>query len=171
LINGAAGGVGTFALQIAKLFGAKVTGVCSTPKVDMVRSLGADRVIDYTQDDFTRDEERYDLFLDCVGNRSLSESRRVLNPKGILVMAGAPAELSLLPRVIGALVWSWFGTPKMLFFIAQMNQKDLTTIGEFMAAGKVRLVIDRRYGLSEVSDALRYAEKAHARAKVIIKVV
>jgi NADPH:quinone reductase-like Zn-dependent oxidoreductase len=170
LINGAAGGVGTFALQLAKLFGAEVTGVCSTANVEMVRSLGADRVVDYTQNDFTRSGERYDLFLDCVGNRSLSACRGVLNLKGILVMVGAPAALGLLPRLAGALVWSWFGTKRMVFFIARMNPKDLTTVGELIATGKVTPVIDRRYELSKGSDAFRYMEKGHARGKVVINV-
>jgi len=170
LINGAAGGVGTFALQMAKLFGAEVTGVCSTANVEMVRSLGADRVVDYTQNDFTRSGERYDLFLDCVGNRSLSACRGVLNLKGILVMVGAPAALGLLPRLAGALVWSWFGTKRMVFFIARMNPKDLTTVGELIATGKVTPVIDRRYELSKGSDAFRYMEKGHARGKVVINV-
>jgi len=170
LINGAAGGVGTFALQMAKLFGAEVTGVCSTANVEMVRSLGADRVVDYTQNDFTRSGERYDLFLDCVGNRSLSACRGVLNLKGILVMVGAPAALGLLPHLAGALVWSWFGTKRMVFFIARMNPKDLTTVGELIATGKVTPVIDRRYELSKGSDAFRYMEKGHARGKVVINV-
>jgi NADPH:quinone reductase-like Zn-dependent oxidoreductase len=170
LINGAAGGVGTFALQMAKLFGAEVTGVCSTANVEMVRSLGADRVVDYTQNDFTRSGERYDLFLDCVGNRSLSACRGVLNLKGILVMVGAPAALGLLPRLAGALVWSWFGTKRMVFFIARMNPKYLTTVGELIATGKVTPVIDRRYELSKGSDAFRYMEKGHARGKVVINV-
>ena len=171
LINGAAGGVGTFAVQLARLFGTNVTGVCSTSNVDMVRSIGADRVIDYTKNEFTQSGERYDLFLDCVGNHSLSACRRVLNPKGILVMVGAPDDgrvLGLITRLIGALVWSWFGAKKMVFFIARMNKEDLITMGEFIAAGKVTPVIDRRYRLGEVSEAFRYMEKGHARGKVII---
>jgi NADPH:quinone reductase-like Zn-dependent oxidoreductase len=126
LINGAAGGVGTFAVQIAKLFGANVTGVCGAANLDLVRSLGADQVIDYTQADFTKRTERYDLFLDCVGNRSLSACRRVLNPKGILVMIGAPDDgraMRLLARLIGAFAWSWLGTKKMVFFIARMESQ------------------------------------------------
>src|SRR5215470_13562943 len=152
LINGAAGGVGTFAVQIAKLFGASVTGVCSTTNVEMVRSIGADRVIDYTQNDFTQSEERYDILLDCVGNHSLSACRRILNPNGILVMVGAADDdgvIHMVSRIIGALVGSWFGTRKMTFFIARMNEKDLTTVAEFMSAGQLTPVIDRRYRLSE----------------------
>lgn len=169
LINGAAGGVGTFAVQMAKLFGAHVTGVCSTGNVEMVRSIGADGVIDYTQNDFTQSGDRYDVFLDCVGNHSLSACRRVLNPKGRLVLIGAPDRAAaIVTRTIGALVWSRFGTKKMVFFIARINKKDLTTVGEFMAAGKVRPVIDKRYRLSEVSEAFQYVEKGHLRGKVVI---
>ena len=171
LINGAAGGVGTFAVQMAKLFGAHVTGVCSTGNVDLVRSIGADRVIDYTQTDFTKGVEHYDLVLDCIGNHSLSACRQVLNPKGILVMVGAPDDgqaMGLIARMIGALVWSRFGTKKMIFFIARMNKEDLTTVGQFIAAGKVAPVIDKRYSLSEASEAFRYMEKGHARGKVLI---
>jgi NADPH:quinone reductase-like Zn-dependent oxidoreductase len=171
LINGAAGDVGTFAVQIAKLFGAHVTGVCSTPNIDMVRSIGADRVIDYSRDDFTRSGERYDIILDCVGSPSLSACRRVLNPKGILVLVGAPDRATgILARTTGALVWSRLGSKKMIFFIARMNKEDLTAVGEFMATGKVTPVIDRRYRLSEASEAFRYVEKGHARGKVVILV-
>jgi NADPH:quinone reductase-like Zn-dependent oxidoreductase len=169
LINGAAGGVGTFAVQMARLFGAHVTGVCSTGNIDMIRSMGADRVIDYTQADFTQSGERYDIILDCIGNRSLSACRRVLNSKGIIVLVGAPDRATgIVARVIGALVWSLFGTKKMVFFIARINKEDLTTVGEFMAAGKVRPVIYKRYRLSEASEAFRYVEKGHARGKVVI---
>ena len=171
LINGAAGGVGTFAVQIAKLFGAIVTGVCSTTNVEMVRSIGADRVIDYTQNDFTKSEEGYDILLDCVGNHSLSACRRILNPNGILVMVGAPDDdgvIHMVSRIIGALVGSWFGTRKMTFFIARMTEKDLTTVAEFMSAGQLTPVIDRRYRLSDASEAFRYMERGHARGKVVI---
>ena len=169
LINGAAGGVGTFAVQIARLFGAHVTGVCSTGNVEMVRSIGADRVIDYTQNDFTKSGERYDIVLDCVGNHSLSACRRLLNPQGRLVMVGAPDRATgIVARVIGALAWSRLGTKKMVFFIARVNKDDLNTLGEFMASGKVRPVIDKRYRLSEASEAFRYMEKGHARGKVLI---
>jgi NADPH:quinone reductase-like Zn-dependent oxidoreductase len=135
LINGAAGGVGTFAVQIAKLFGAHVTGVCGTGNINLVRTIGADRVIDYTQNDFTQSAERYDILLDCVGNRSLSACRRVLKSKGILVLVGAPDRATaIVARVIGALVWSRFSAKKMVFFIARVNKEDLTTLGEFMTA-------------------------------------
>jgi NADPH:quinone reductase-like Zn-dependent oxidoreductase len=171
LINGAAGGVGTFAVQIAKSFGTNVTGVCSTKNVDLVRSIGADRVIDYTQENFTKSGEFYDLFLDCVGNHSLSACRSVLNPKGILVLVGAPSDApltSLATRVIGAFVLSRFLSRKMVFFIARINTEDLTIVQEFMATGKVIPVIDRCYKLSEAIDAFSYAEKGHARGKVVI---
>jgi NADPH:quinone reductase-like Zn-dependent oxidoreductase len=171
LINGAGGGVGTFAVQIAKSFGANVTGVCSTSNVDMVRSIGADQVIDYTQQDLTKSGYRYDIVLDCVGNHSFSEWRRVLNPKGILVGVGAPADAPLsrlLAGLIGALVRSLFVSQKIAIFIARVNQQDLTTVRELMAAGKVTPVIDKRYRLSEAREAFRYMETEHARGKVII---
>jgi NADPH:quinone reductase-like Zn-dependent oxidoreductase len=171
LINGAAGGVGTFAVQLARSFGANVTGVCSTRNADTVRSIGADRVIDYTKENFTKSGERYDLVLDCVGNHSLSACRRVLNPKGILVMVGAPNDIpvtSLLARLISAFLLSMFGSRKMRFFIAKVNQKDLTTLGEFMGAGKVTPVIDTRYRFSEVREAFQYAAEGHTRGKLII---
>jgi NADPH:quinone reductase-like Zn-dependent oxidoreductase len=171
LINGAAGGVGTFAVQIAKSFGTDVTGVCRTRNVDMVRSIGANRVIDYTQEDFTKGEQRYDLLFDNVGNHSLSACRRVLNPKGILVMVGAPNDvrvIDLLARLIGALVLSWFVSQKLVIFLARSNTEDLTIVGQLMATGKVTSVIDRRFSLSEVPEALRYLEEGHARGKVAI---
>jgi len=171
LINGAAGGVGTFAVQIAKSFGANVTGVCSASNVDMVRSIGADQVIDYTQQDLTKSGPRYDIVLDCVGNHSFAEWRRVLNPKGILVGVGAPADVPLsrlLAGLIGALVRSLFVSQKIAIFIARVNQRDLTTVGELMAAGKVTPVIDKRYRLSEAREAFRYMETGHARGKVVI---
>ncbi|HEY3938335.1 MAG TPA: NAD(P)-dependent alcohol dehydrogenase [Bryobacteraceae bacterium] len=173
LIHGAAGGVGTFAVQIAKSFGARVTGVCSTRNMALVQSIGADRVIDYTQEDFTRSEQRYDLLLDCVGNRSLSACRRVLNPKGILVMVGAPnnAPLTgLLARLIGALLLSPFVTRKMIFFIAKVTKEDLTVVRDLMATGKVTPVIDRCYTLHETPDAFEYMEGGRPRGKVIITV-
>jgi NADPH:quinone reductase-like Zn-dependent oxidoreductase len=169
LINGAAGGIGTFAVQIAKSFGANVTGVCSTKNVELVRSLGADRIIDYTCDDFTQQSERYDLLLDNVGNRTLPEMRRVLSPNGKCVMAGAPKELNaVLTRVLKAFAWSPFIGQKFTFFIAKMNRNDLTTLCELIQAGKLTSQIDRRYPLDETAAALAYAEQGHARAKVLI---
>ena len=143
LINGAAGGVGTFAVQIAKSFGAEVTGVCSTRNMDMVRSIGADLVIDYTREDFTRSGQRYDLLYDCVGNHSLSASRRVLNPEGRYVAVGGPTG-------------RW------------MSREDLTILHDLMKAGKVTPVIDRIYTLTEVPEAIRHLEAGHARGKVVI---
>jgi NADPH:quinone reductase-like Zn-dependent oxidoreductase len=171
LINGAAGGVGTFAVQIAKSFGAKVTGVCSTKNVELVRSLGADRVIDYTQQDFTQDRERYDVLLDNVGNRTLSAMRRVLNPKGKCVMAGAPKELwAVLSRLVKGFAWSPFLRQEFRFFIAKMNRDDLTTLGGMIKAGNVTPVIDRRYPLAETAQAIAYVAEGHARGKVVITV-
>jgi NADPH:quinone reductase-like Zn-dependent oxidoreductase len=173
LINGAAGGVGTFAVQIAKWFGANVTGVCSTRNIDMVRSIGADRVIDYTHEDFTTSSQCYDLVFDCVGNHSLSACRRVLKPTGRLVMIGAPGGVSLtylLARLLGALLLSSFQSEKMVFFIAKINEEDLTTLRDLMANRKVTPVIDRTYRLSEAAEAFRYMEEGHARGKVVITV-
>ncbi len=170
-INGAAGGVGTFTVQIAKSFGAEITGVCSTRNVDMVRSLGADHVIDYTREDFTKTERRYDVLFDNVGNHSLPSCRRLLNPGGTYIMVGAPGNVrlsGLLARLIGMFVLSWFSRKKMAFVLAKINKEDLTTLGEWIAAGKVTPVIDRRYGLREVPDAFRYLEQGHARGKVVI---
>ena len=173
LINGAAGGVGTFAVQIARSFGAEVTGVCSTKNLEMVRSIGADHVIDYTQENFTKRGERYDMIFDCVENHSLSARRRILNPNGVCVMVGAPHDrgwIIFLARLIKAPVVSRFSSQKIVMFIARSNTKDLATIGELMATGRVRAVIDRSYALSEAADALRYLEKWHARGKVIVTV-
>jgi NADPH:quinone reductase-like Zn-dependent oxidoreductase len=171
LINGASGGVGTFAVQIAKFFGAEVTGTCSTRSVDLVRSIGANHVIDYTQEDFTRGGQRYNLILDCVGNHSLSASRRVLSPGGICVMVGERSGrgmISVLGRLIAAIVLSRVESRKMVTFLARPINEDLTVISELMVAGKVTPVIDRRYSLSEVVEAIRYLGKGHARGKVVI---
>ena len=171
LINGAAGGVGTFAVQIAKSFGAEVTGVCSTRNVDMVRSIGADRVIDYTQEDFTKTGQRYDLILDCVGNHSLLTCRRFLTPKGIHVGVGGPSG----PWMIGALARAIIGPvlsrlvgQKFVTFMARSSKEDLAIIRELMTTGTVTPVIDKRYSLSEVPEAIRYLEKGHARGKIVI---
>jgi len=173
LINGAAGGVGTFAVQIAKSFGADVTGVCSTRNVDMVRSIGADRAIDYTQEDFTRSGQRYDLIFDLVSNHSLLACRRVLNPKGIYIAAGilsVRGMIGLLAYLIKPLVLSPFVSQKLVLFLARLNKEDLTIIRELLEAGKVTPVIDRRYRLSEIPEAIRYLEEGHARGKVVITV-
>ena len=171
LINGAAGGVGTFAVQIAKSFGAHVTGVCSTRNLEMVRSIGADEVIDYTRADFTTSDQRYDLILDCVGNHSFSSCRRILNPSGRCVMIGAPHDASvmgLLAQMIGALLLSLFVSQKAVMFIAKSSQDDLTLLGELIATAKLKPVIGGRYSLSEAPDAVRHVEEGHARGKVII---
>jgi len=169
LINGAAGGVGTFAVQIAKSFGADVTGVCSTRNVDMVRSIGADQIIDYTKEDFTRSGQRYDVILDCVGNRSLSACRRALKPDGVCVMAGAPKEPGLLlVRALGALLLSPFMRQKFVMFVARRRKEDLTILRDLLEVGRVTPVIDRCYKLNEVPEALRYLEEGHARGTVVI---
>ena len=171
LINGASGGVGTFAVQIAKSFGAEVTGVCSTRNVQMVRSLGADHVIDYTQEDFTKSAQRYDLILDNVGNHSLLEYRRVLNPRGIFVIVGGPDEgrwIGPMTSPIKASLLSPFVSQKFVMILAELNKEDLTVLRDLMQAGKVTPVIDRRYKLSEVPEAIAYLEEGHARGKVVI---
>ncbi len=175
LINGASGGVGTFAVQIAKSFGADATGVCSTRNVDLVRSLGADHVIDYTKEDFAKGAERYDVILDNVPNHSLSECRHILNPKGKYVMigGGGPNDsrwIGPFGRVIHALLVSPFISQEMGMMMADANQKDLTVLADMMQSGKVKPVIDRTYKLSEVPQAIRYLEEGHARGKVIISV-
>ncbi len=171
LINGAAGGVGTFAVQIAKWFGADVTGVCSTRNVDMVRSIGADRVIDYTREDFTKSGQRYDLIFDSVGNHSLLACRRVLNPKGIYIQVGGPSGrwmIGPLARAITAPVLSRFVSQKLSMVLARSSKEDLTIMHDLLKAGKVTPVIDKRYTLSEVPQAIRYLEEGHARGKVVI---
>lgn len=169
LINGAAGGIGTFAVQIAKSFGAYVTGVCSANNLELVRSLGAGRVIDYTREDFTQNSEPYDLLLDNVGNRTLSAMKRVLTPNGKCVMAGAPKQLwAVFTRALKAFAWSPFLRQKFKFFIANVNRDDLTTLAGLIQAGKLTPVIDRRYPLTQTADAIAYVESGHARAKVLI---
>ena len=175
LINGASGGVGTFAVQIAKLFGADVTGVCSTRNVDLVRSLGADHVIDYTKEDFAKGEQRYDVILDNVPNHSLAECRRILNPKGKYVMigGGGPNDnrwVGPFGRMIHTLILSPFINQKMAMMMADANHNDLTLLADMMQSGKLKPVIDRTYKLSEVPEAIRYLEEGHARGKVVITV-
>jgi NADPH:quinone reductase-like Zn-dependent oxidoreductase len=174
LINGASGGVGTFAVQIAKAFGAHVTAVCSTRNVDQARSLGADEVIDYTREDFTRSGRRYDLILDIAASSSLSSRRRVLEPSGTLVGVGAAdggrRMTSIMAGLLETAVVSRFGKQKMPFFIASNSKEDLIVLKELIEAGKVRPVIDRTYPLKETAEAIRYLETGHARAKVVITV-
>jgi NADPH:quinone reductase-like Zn-dependent oxidoreductase len=172
LINGAAGGVGTFAVQIAKTLGADVTAVCSTRNVEMVRALGAARVIDYTEEDYTRSGDHFDLIFDLAGNHSFAERRSVLNPKGIYIGAGMVAlslsVIGLLAGQIAEYLRARFVSQKFGSFIAKIDQKDLTVMAEFMKSGKVTPVIDRSYSLPEVPDAIRYVEQHHARGKVVI---
>ncbi len=175
LINGASGGVGTFAVQIAKSLDADVTGVCSTRNVDLVRSLGADHVIDYTKEDFTKSGQRYDVILDNVGTQPLVSFRRVLIPKGKYVMigGGGPNDQGLIGplfRPIQAMLLSPFVSQEMGMFIADTNQKDLAVLADLMQSGKVKPVIDRTYKLSEVPAAIAYLEQGHARGKVVITV-
>ena len=165
LILGASGGVGTFAVQIAKSFGAEVTGVCSTKNVEMVRSIGADHVVDYTCEDFTRGDVRYDLMLDTIGNRSLRECRRVLTPKAVYVsISGAMAHL------LGTSILKPFVSQDIEIPVAKRNKADLEILSGLIEVGKVTPVIDRTYPLNEVPAAIRYLETGHARGKIVITV-
>lgn len=171
LINGASGGVGTFAVQIAKALGAHVTAVCSTGNVDMARALGADEVIDYTREDFTKRRERYDLILDVAANRALSDCRRVLRSDGILVIVGAADGRRIGPivaRLLAAAVMSRLSSQKMRAFMASNSKEDLMVLKELIESGKVRPVIDRTYPLSRTAEAIGYLEEGHARGKVVI---
>jgi len=173
LVNGAAGGVGPFAVQIAKAFGAEVTGVCSTRNTDMVASLGADHVIDYTRQDFTRTGRRYDVLVDIAGSRRLSECRRVLGPGGVLVGVGAPNKgrwIGPMRRPVTMLLAAPVVSQKMIFFMAEQRKDDLAVLRELLETGKVTPVIDRTYPLSEVPAAIRYLETGHARGKVVITI-
>lgn len=173
LVVGASGGVGTFAVQIAKALGAEVTGVCSTRNVELVRSLGADHVIDYTQEDFTRSERKYDLILQVAGTASPAACRRVLTPKGTLVLVSGDSKgrwIGPIDRVIKAMVLSRFVSQKLTPFLAKSSAEDLVYLKELIEDGKVTPVIDRTYPLSEISDAIRYLEERHARGKVVITV-
>jgi len=172
LVNGAAGGVGTFAVQIAKSIGAEVTGVCSTRNVEMVRSIGADRVIDYTREDFTARPERYDLILDCVGNHALLDYKRILKPEGRLIIIGGENGKWIGPfaRALRAIILSRFVNQEMLMFLARPSKQDLATLAEMMTSGKLTPVIDRRYSLSQVAEAIGYVDAGHARGKVVVTV-
>lgn len=173
LINGASGGVGTFAVQIAKSLGAEVTAVCSTRHVDKVRSIGADQVIDYTQDDFAQRGQRYDVMLDLVGNRSLSDCKKVLNPKGVYVSsAGSPGGNWIGPFVwlIKVVLAGAFASQKMTPFMVQPQSDDLIVLKELIEAGKVTPVIERQYALEETPDALRHVAEGHAQGKTVITV-
>jgi NADPH:quinone reductase-like Zn-dependent oxidoreductase len=175
LINGASGGVGTFAVQIAKNFGAEVTGVCSGRNVDLVKSLGADRVIDYTKEDFTRSDQKYDVILDNVANHSLSEYRKVLTANGKLVMIGGGSAneqgwVGKMMKPLKALALKPFVSQQMGMMMAEMNQSDLQYFAEMMQSGKLKPVIDRTYKLSEIQQAIAYVEEGHARGKVILTI-
>jgi NADPH:quinone reductase-like Zn-dependent oxidoreductase len=173
LINGASGGVGTFAVQIAKAMGAEVTGVCSTRNVPLVRSLGADHVIDYTREDFTRSGQHYDLILDIVGSHSLLQYRRVLNPKGTLVIVGSASVgnwVGFLVTPIDAIVLSKLVSQKFVPFLADLNQGDLSVLAGLMQSGKLTPLIDRTYSLAQLPAAMGYVEEGHARGKVAITV-
>ncbi|HYR23298.1 MAG TPA: NAD(P)-dependent alcohol dehydrogenase [Chthoniobacterales bacterium] len=173
LINGASGGVGTFAVQLAKIMSADVTGVCSTRNVDLVKSLGADHVIDYTKEDFTKGDQKYDAILDNVANRSLSECRKVLTPNGRFVLIGGGGAneqgwIGPLALPFKAMIYSWFVSQKMGMMMAETSQSDLTYLAELIQSGKLKPVIDRTYKLSETKDAMAYLEEGHARGKVVI---
>jgi NADPH:quinone reductase-like Zn-dependent oxidoreductase len=177
LINGASGGVGTFAVQIAKAFGAEVTGVCSTRNLELVRSLGADHVIDYTKEDYTKRGDRYDLIFDLVGNHSFSARRGALNPNGICVLGGVGGaglnEGQILPRIAGtfwSLAASKFGHDTFVTYIAQVTKADLEFLRGLMEEGKVTPVVDRNYAFREAPAALRYLEQGRARGKVVVTV-
>ena len=173
LVNGASGGVGTFAVQIARSFGATVTGVCSTKNVEMVRSLGADHVIDYTREDFTKGSQRYDLIIDNVATHSILDYKRVLTPNGTYVMVGStdPGHwFGWLVKPLEAWLLSPFTSQKFGMIFAELNKDDLATLAGLMESGKVTSVIDRTYKLAEAAEALRYLEKGHARGKVIVTV-
>ena len=173
LINGASGGVGTFAVQIAKALGAEVTAVCSTRNVDLVRSLGADHVVDYTRKDFTRSDERYDVLFDNAGSRSWRECKRVLGPGATVVLVGGQMGNRVLGpagHLAGMRLAALGSGRKLVFFIAKFNKPDLETLREWLEAGKLTPVIDRRYQLSEIADAFRYMGEGHAQGKVVVTV-
>ena len=172
LIHGAAGGVGTFAVQIAKAFGAEVTAVCSPRNAEMVRSIGADRVIDRTREDFTTSRQRYDLILDCFATHSLLACRRVLSPGGVYVLVGGPVGsiTGLMARSLTALALSRLPRRKLLMLLTRSSPEDLTVLSELLEAGKVKPVLDRRHGLSAVPEAIRYLAEGHARGKIVITV-
>ncbi len=168
LVNGAGGGVGTFAVQIAKSFGAEVTAVTNTGNLDMVRSLGADHVIDYAKEDYTKNGQRYDLIVDIGASHSISDYKRIMNPTSVFVLVGMKDKIirRLLPFIIRARLSR--GDKKFTFFVAKSNQEDLVTLRELMEAGKIIPVIDRRYSLAETAQAVRYFEEGRTRGKIVI---
>ena len=169
LINGASGGVGTFAVQIAKSFGAEVTGVCSTRNIEMVNSIGADYVIDYTKENFVKNNKTYDIILDTVAYKSIGEYKRVLNPNGCFIMVGGSFGLMMKLTIFGSLIKKMSGKT-LTGIMAKITQKDLTEISQLLESAQIKPVIDRAYPLSETADALRYLEKGHAQGKVIISI-
>jgi NADPH:quinone reductase-like Zn-dependent oxidoreductase len=176
LINGASGGVGTFAVQIAKAFGAEVTGVCSTRNIDLVKSIGADHVVDYTKEDFTKTDQHYDMIYDLVSNHGFSERRKILMPNGICVLAGVGGA-GLHPGMMGRVAanfWNVFRSnftrQKFVFYIAQFTKQDLDVLHDLMQSGKVAPVIDRTYPMNQTADAVRYMEEGHARGKVVVTI-
>ena len=173
LINGAAGGVGTFAVQVAKTFGSEVTGVCSGANVEMVMSIGADKVIDYTQEDFTKGAERYEIILECVGNKPFSECRRVLTPEGRYIIVGGGHDITMTTIMASALktvAESAISKQKAIMFLAKSNQQDLAFLAELIASGKMMPVIERTYKLEETPEAVAHLERGHARGKLVIDV-
>jgi NADPH:quinone reductase-like Zn-dependent oxidoreductase len=171
LINGASGGVGTFAVQIAKTLGAHVTGVCSTSKMNLVRSLGADQVVDYTREDFTLGGRQYDLIFDCVGNPSISDCRRALTPQGMYMGIGVRPGgrwIGPLPRILKVLVASFFGTPKVVLFMARAKQSDLDALRELIESGKIMPVVDRSFPFEKTADAFVYLHDGHPGGKVVV---
>lgn len=173
LINGASGGVGTFAVQVAKVLGAEVTAVCSTANVETARSLGADHLVDYTREDFTATDTRFDVLFDNAASRSLSATRSVLTRRGVLVLNNGNLQsrwLASLPRMAAAMVSSLFSTQRAGFNVQKWSREDLVELGRMVEAGQVSPVIDRRYGLSETADALDYVDRGHARGKVVVTI-
>ena len=170
MIIGASGGVGTFAVQIAKTFGAEVTGVCSTRNLDMVRSIGADHVVDYTHGDLTELEQRYDVIFQLAGTESPLRLRRLLTPRGVLVLSSGMGRLSGIDRILKAMVTSPFAAQKLVSWVADVNRDDLLVLSELLEAGQVTPVIDRTYDLSAAPEAIRYVEEGHTQGKVIITV-
>jgi NADPH:quinone reductase-like Zn-dependent oxidoreductase len=171
LVNGASGGVGTFAVQIAKVLGAEVTAVCSRGNVEQARALGADHVVDYTREDFTRSHERYDVLFDVAGSRSWRECKRVLTPDATLVVVGAPKGTRLLgplSHIAGMKLASVRSSRKVIWFIAKLEREDLALLGTMLESGEVVTVVDRRFALDEVADAFRYLEEGHARGKIVL---
>ncbi len=174
LINGASGGVGSFAVQIAKLLGADVTAVCSSRNLDRARSLGADRVIDYTKEDYTRSAERYDVLIDIAGSHSWSESTRALKPKGTFVLAGASAYTvfggnGAIMHIIRFRLASLLSSRRFAFFIAKLNKEDLALSGELLSSGKLTTAIDRQYALEQVPEAMNYMAEGHAKGKIVVR--